>query len=686
MKKSFRIIAVLLVCVLSVALVLPTFATEDDTQQNNILGAEITKVKNGANGIVTWTFDDGLKDQAELVKEICKKYGAKATLMLMGTNADTTSEMDYWKALLADGTLEAQCHAWVGTPGQDLTSESDIKLAVETSKETLSPLGDILVYAAPSSNVSVETFPSLRRNYYAVRMGSQLANNQLQSVDPSITPDGATRGEHGSWQNLAVICPAASYHPFAELKGLVTSAAENGGWFISLHHKLVSSNPDDNQVEVTAENFEELVKHTAELRDAGKIWIATFGEATKYIRERQNTTVNVSGNTVSLTMAETTADGLALDPEVFDMALTVKINVPTYWNSFDIVREDGTRESITTKREGGLNFGYVDILPGESVTVENGIDISDIIGGIKQSIAVDESIVYNLYIPKERPVSKVMLYDAETNNDLGVEVIGVEEGEYLKYTARPLYIDEIDHVYTYEVIFEEQYGIDPIPYSISGISYLNSLLSDANATATEKQLGYDFALYALESFNFFNADIFKMYPSNNDTTPQDVKTLYARRNLYSTVVDSYRAKGFNSFDTSSASAVMEGTIGKAIRGAAFTLNEKPYYLLYLKAGFTGTVTVEYTGVDGELHTESFVAKNGHYNLREYIVFEVESVYDLAQTLNISASGYIYGGASSVEASGSYSIVNYCKANNNSFGKAFLAYVMSANAYASAKNG
>lgn len=693
MKKSFRIIAVLLVCVLSLALVFPVFATESGEQDESLITAELAMVKGGANGIVTWTFDDGLKDQAQMVKDICKKYGAKATLMLMGTNADTPDELDYWKSLLADGTLEAQCHAWVGTPGANLTSESDIKLAVETSKETLSPLGDILVYAAPSSSVSVETFPSLRKNYYAIRMGSQLnGGKQLQSVDPSITPDGATRGVHGSWQNLAVVRPAESYHPFAELKGLVTNAAENGGWFISLHHKIFSSNPDDNQVEVTTENFDELVKHTAALRDEGKIWIATFGEATKYIRERQNTTVNVNGNTVSLTMAETTEDGLALDPEVFNMALTVKVNVPEFWDNFYIIRADGTRETVTTKREGGLNFGYVDILPGESVTVESGVDISEYIGGIKQSIAVDESIVYNLYIPLGRPISKVMLYDAEIKNDLGVEAVGVVEGEYVKYSAPSVFIDEIDHVYTFEVNFESIYGIDPISYSISGISYLTSLLNDTKASNEEKQLGYDFANYAFESYELINSSVFKAYSRNNDhstpldSAPPDVKEIYARRNLIFTVVENYKAKGYTSFNTASAQKVSEGTLGKAVRGAAFTLNEKPYYLIYLKAGFTGTVTIEYTGVDGELHTESFVAKNGHYNLREYIVFEVESVYDLAQTLNISASGYIYGGASSVEASGSYSIVNYCKANNNNFGKAFLAYVMSANAYVSAKNG
>ena len=127
------------------------------------------------------------------------------------------------------------------------------------------------------------------------------------------------------------------------------------------------------------------------------------------------------------------------------------------------------------------------------------------------------------------------------------------------------------------------------------------------------------------------------------------------------------------------------TIGGAIRGAAFTLNEKPYYLLYLKEGFTGTLTVEYTGVDGETRTETFVAKNGHYNLRDYIVVEVESVYDLVAELRITASGRIHGGASSVTANGSYSIVNYCKTHNNDLCNSLLAYVMSANAYFTANN-
>ena len=100
MKKNLRIIAILLACVLSLALVFPTFATEPTEQNEAEFTAELAMVKGGANGIITFTMDDGYKVEAEALGEICKKYGAKGTLMLMGQNVDTPDELAYWNRLI----------------------------------------------------------------------------------------------------------------------------------------------------------------------------------------------------------------------------------------------------------------------------------------------------------------------------------------------------------------------------------------------------------------------------------------------------------------------------------------------------------------------------------------------------------------------------------------------------------
>lgn len=65
------------------------------------------------------------------------------------------------------------------------------------------------------------------------------------------------------------------------------------------------------------------------------LWIATFGEVTKYIRERMNTEVNssIEGEKINVSLKLTLDPDQYVEPERYDAELTLKTFVPADWDS-----------------------------------------------------------------------------------------------------------------------------------------------------------------------------------------------------------------------------------------------------------------------------------------------------------------------------------------------------------------
>ncbi|MBR2342645.1 MAG: polysaccharide deacetylase family protein [Clostridia bacterium] len=677
MKKIFRILSALLICVLAVSMIAP--ATVSAAGQSDIAGVEIMNVKGGANGIVTWTFDDGYRPEAEKLNELCKKYGTVATLMLSGNDIDTPDEVNYWNSLISQGYLEAESHGWDDTNGGTITDPDSVQQQIVASRDTIaSALGStVLAYAAPSSSITAPAFAVARTTYYAIRMGSTISGG-LQPLNPGFTTGAnASAGELGTWQNLSVVRPTTnpgleSPKPYDSVAGLITQAAMTGGWYLSLQHGIAGNH---SHQEMTLDQFDELMGLAAALRDEGKLWIATFGQATRYLREYQNSEVSYSGNTITLTMGETTEDGLALDPEVFNMALTVKVTLPDGWRRAAFTRSNGDVEIVDTKTDDlDRTFAYIDLLPGESVTVSNPTVSADLNKlGVKHSMSVSTSIAYNVYVPAGNVITAVKV-DGNT-------AVGTPTENGMLYTTEPVFIDDIHAKHTFEFFFNEELGYESQVVSISGITYLTGLLLNEDVEEEDKQIGYDFLSYAVAAYD----KLYSIADYNGwaeDSIPDDVKTAIKVVEEMRELIEAYQDAGFTATSTAEYTAVDEGSLKNVFGSAAFVLNEKPYYLFYLKSGFTGTVEIKYTDAAGEEQSTELRVVNGYYNLRNYIVFEVENVYDLISELSIKAEGTIKGSA--VNAEGGYSLVNYANSSigGRTYVKALFSYVAAASNYES----
>ena len=81
----------------------------------------------------------------------------------------------------------------------------------------------------------------------------------------------------------------------------------------------------------TAKELEEYFSYIKEKEN--DLWVATFADVTKYIRERKNTDISskLENETIALSLSSD------LDPEIYDVPLTFKTYVPGNWESAKVM-------------------------------------------------------------------------------------------------------------------------------------------------------------------------------------------------------------------------------------------------------------------------------------------------------------------------------------------------------------
>ena len=340
--------------------------------------AEILPAKDGAKAVLTISYDDGNYDSAVWVNQKNKTYGLKGSCMIIAGRDSFTGKVSQWKTLLADGTLDIQSHGWYHDHDHtDYGSHADHVKDVVTSKEALEryfPNNDVLVYATPYTKITDYSYAVsgnensqiiqdggtralIHANYYANRNGP----SGLQSLDPTMG-DGK-----GSWYNLYVQWLKTESSQTNKIRtGWIDNAVKQGGWLIILAHSVVDD--PDNEWNISKTNAEAFYKHAQTYVKTGELWSATFGEAVKYIRERQNTTVTerYEDGTVFVDMKinRTTEDGLTLTQKVFNYPLTVEVRVPSGWKLALSTNENGETMTSAVYTRNGVSYTRVNMVPG----------------------------------------------------------------------------------------------------------------------------------------------------------------------------------------------------------------------------------------------------------------------------------------------------------------------------------
>lgn len=361
-----KVIAILLSACAILSLTGATaFAVSEDTVTP--IDAEICTVYGDRDGIISMTFDDGYYQTALLLQELFEQYDLYGSIMMAVKVANGTSSLKKWQTLFEKGRLEPQNHSLThmnlsSSDGAENQSEENFKSEILDSKTTLEgmfPEHDIITYAVPYGGMSDAAMEYAMQHYYAIRY----TTSDVQSLDPDIS------GGSGSWYKMH--SPPTMYshlrgEPEAQwqmIKKRIDDAAN--GWYAPITHRVGDVEDTDLPLEVAHKMF----SYISELNEDGKVWVTTYSNAVKYVRERQNSTVSAweeNGEIyVKVNMSEKTEDGKPLPLDVFDQPLTVKVKVPDEYEAFNYTM-DGVEYKASSFFEDGERYAYMNVIPDSS--------------------------------------------------------------------------------------------------------------------------------------------------------------------------------------------------------------------------------------------------------------------------------------------------------------------------------
>jgi len=158
-------------------------------------------------------------------------------------------------------------------------------------------------------------------------------------------PPGTSEKEYVQWQK-----GPKSATPIEEMTSWIdTCTAHDNIWLVLVFHGIegIGWEPVPGNVIETYFNY---IKSKEE-----DIWIATFQDVTKYMRERMHASIKYSRENNSIRV-EFHHD---LDPELYSLPLTLKTYVPSGWESVKISQGEKSWSAVTLSDECGNYIPYM---------------------------------------------------------------------------------------------------------------------------------------------------------------------------------------------------------------------------------------------------------------------------------------------------------------------------------------
>lgn len=320
------------------------------------LGSEIMAAKNGATSIVTLTMDDGVQGYVEKFNNLYKTYGLRGTSMVWADRL--SSNQAFYQRIFDEGYIDLGSHSKTHTTLTNSVTD-EVRHAeldgAQSEMRAMFPGQEVITYAPADNKLDDRSAAIAKETYWAIRQGKR-GFNSLSPADSGI----------GGWYDLkiqGVYNPVNQAGEDCSLDDLLDIAAAEPMWMIEMFHGL-DGGFGAVSTAVATQHFAKMGK----MQDEGKIWVASFPEATKYIRERQNTVIEdvatENDRTVTLTMA-------GLPEDIFCDPLTVKSEVPAGW-TYAKVTQGGAVQAPEIVAENGRYYIYYNAIPNKGgIKIEN---------------------------------------------------------------------------------------------------------------------------------------------------------------------------------------------------------------------------------------------------------------------------------------------------------------------------
>jgi hypothetical protein len=160
----------------------------------------------------------------------------------------------------------------------------------------------------------------------------------------SKTQPGTVNKEYVQWQR-----GATTKTPLPLMKSWVdTVASHNNNWLVLVFHGVDGVGWEALPHEMLQEYFEYIKQHE------DRLWIATFADVTKYMRERMHATITAkeTGDKIIVDLTH------SLDGSMYDIPLTVRTYVPANWKQVQVKQGEKIQTIATATNDRGTFVLY----------------------------------------------------------------------------------------------------------------------------------------------------------------------------------------------------------------------------------------------------------------------------------------------------------------------------------------
>ena len=320
--------------------------------QNASPKVSMTRWPQDRTAAISLTFDDGINTDLDHGGPILKKHHLHGTFFVTTAMGPWEKRKQEWIALAQDGneianhTVHHPCLLPQITPhSQDYTPammEAEIRDAAnEIAQTTNSHRGSTFAY--PCGNMSFGKPEDEVRN--AALYTRYVSEHAFAARGVGLGPESP---EELNVLDVPDLGPTAD-KVFADLLKLAEPAFANHNWGVYCFHGV-----GGDWLSVTSETLDQL---SAYLEQHPEYWVATFGDVIRYIQERKAAYIEI---TQSKPDSVTIALGWPMDKQIYDVPLTLKVEVAAQWDAAQ-VRGDGKRLTSRIAKQENRTAVFVDV-------------------------------------------------------------------------------------------------------------------------------------------------------------------------------------------------------------------------------------------------------------------------------------------------------------------------------------
>jgi peptidoglycan/xylan/chitin deacetylase (PgdA/CDA1 family) len=231
-------------------------------------------------------------------------------------------------------------------PRLAVLTEPNILWELEKSKEEIADkLGERYTFSAecPYGTEDERVMEYALRIYPSLR--NRMPENYLGELNrASKEQPGTIKKEYVQWQR-----GATTKTPLTLMKSWVdTVAAHNNNWLVLVFHGVDGVGWEALSGDLLQEYFNYIKKNE------NKLWIATFADATKYMREKMNSSVTTMQDKDKIVVEVTHT----LDKSQYDIPLTLRTYVPSTWQTVTIKQGADSKTPQVLKDDKGSYILY----------------------------------------------------------------------------------------------------------------------------------------------------------------------------------------------------------------------------------------------------------------------------------------------------------------------------------------